>query len=96
MPVSYFPEGTPWSLSLGKMLKAEKITVTLTRVSDGTLWRFSKKAADGDFYISNEAYGQEGCIIFNPKGIGRCNAGDRFRVNITGAGKEICYEVNFF
>ena len=96
MPVSYFPEGTPWSLSLGKMLKAEKITVTLTRVSDGTIWRFSKKAADGDFYISNEAYGQEGCIIFNPKGIGRCNAGDRFRVNITGAGKEICYEVNFF
>ena len=45
---------------------------------------------------ANEAYGQEGCIIFNPKGIGRCNAGDRFRVNITGAGKEICYEVNFF
>ena len=96
MPVSYFPEGTPWSLSLGKTLKAEKITVTLTRVSDGTIWRFSKKVADGDFYISNEAYGQEGCIIFNPKGIGRCNAGDRFRVNITGAGKEICYEVNFF
>lgn len=96
MPTSYFPEGTPWSLSLGKKLNAEKITVTLTRLSDNKVWKFSNKKSDGQFYVCNEAYGQKGCIIFNPNSIGRCNSGDKFRVEITGAGKDINYNVNFF
>ena len=96
MPVSYFPEGTPWSLSLGKVLNSEKIKVTLTRLSDNKVWNFSKKQADGDFYVNNDGYGQKGCIIFNPKNIGHCKSGDRFIVKVSGAGKGISYSVNFF
>ena len=96
MPVSYFPEGTPWSLSLGKVLNSEKIKVTLTRLSDNKVWNFSKKQADGDFYVNNDGYGQKGCIIFNPKNIGHCKSGDKFIVKVSGAGKEISYIVNFF
>lgn len=96
MPVSYFPEGTPWSLSLGKVLNSEKIKVTLTRLSDNKIWNFSKKQADGAFYVNNDGYGQKGCIIFNPKNIGHCKSGDKFIVKVSGAGKEISYIVNFF
>lgn len=96
MPVSYFPEGTPWSLSLGKVLNSEKIKVTLTRLSDNKVWNFSKKQADGAFYVNNDGYGQKGCIIFNPKNIGHCKSGDKFIVKVSGVGKEISYSVNFF
>lgn len=96
MPVSYFPEGTPWSLSLGKVLNSEKIKVTLTRLSDNKIWNFSKKQADGAFYVNNDGYGQKGCIIFNPKNIGHCKSGDKFIVKVSGVGKEISYSVNFF
>lgn len=96
MPVSYFPEGTPWSLSLGKVLNSEKIKVTLTRLSDNKIWNFSKKQADGAFYVNNDGYGQKGCIIFNPKNIGHCKSGDKFIVKVSGVGKEISYIVNFF
>lgn len=96
MPVSYFPQGTPWSLFLGKVLNSEKIKVTLTRLSDNKVWNFSKKQADGAFYVNNDGYGQKGCIIFNPKNIGHCKSGDKFIVKVSGAGKEISYIVNFF
>ena len=96
MPVSYFPEGTLWSLSLGKVLNSEKIKVTLTRLSDNKVWNFSKKQADGAFYVNNDGYGQKGCIIFNPKNIGHCKSGDKFIVKVSGVGKEISYSVNFF
>lgn len=96
MPVSYFPEGTPWSLSLGKVLNSKKIKVTLTRLSDNKVWNFSKKQADGAFYVNNDGYGQKGCIIFNPKNIGHCKSGDKFIVKVSGVGKEISYSVNFF
>lgn len=96
MPVSYFPQGTPWSLSLGKVLNSEKIKVTLTRLSDNKVWNFSKKQADGAFYVNNDGYGQKGCIIFNPKNIGHCKSGDKFIVKVSGVGKEISYIVNFF
>lgn len=96
MPITYFPEGTPWSLSLGKKLNASKVSVTLTRLSDGRVWSFSKKSADGDFYVNNDGYGQYGCIIFNPENIGACHAGEEFRVNVSGVGKKISYTVSFF
>lgn len=95
-PISYFPEGTPWSLSLGKTLNAQKIKVTLTRLSDGKVWNFSKKNSDGEFYVNNDAYGQTGCIIFRPSSLHACHSGDVFRVEVTGAGKTIRYKVNFF
>ena len=96
MPVSYFPEGTPWSFSPGREVDASKISVKLTRLSDRKVWRFSEKSADGRFYVNNEGYGQKGCIIFDPSDIGACSAGDVYSVQITGAGKKISYTVNFF
>lgn len=96
MPTSYFPEGTPWSISLGKKLNAKNVSVVLTRLSDGKEWNFSNRSADGDFYVNNDGYGQYGCIIFNPEGLGECQDGDSFSVTISGAGKKISYNVNFF
>lgn len=96
-PTSYFPDGTPWSLSLGKKLNAGKISVELTRLSDGHRWTFSKSSADGDFYVNNDGYGQYGCIIFNPNNLIGCRDGDSFRVDVSGVGKStISYTVNFF
>ena len=96
MPVVYFNNIYPWSISMGYKVDASKIKVKLTRISDKKTWNFSKSKSDGYFNVNNEHYGQVGCIIFRPKNIGGYYAGDRFRVTITGLKKQVSYEVSFF
>ena len=98
MPVEYFGEEYPWSISMDYVLNDSDVKVTLTRVNDGRSWSFSKAASDGDFYVDNGWYGQRGCIIFRPdKGIKKYNAGDIFKVDITGLSQgDVSYTVNFF
>lgn len=107
MPLEYF-EGTElnmssgfsslpaWSVSTGEVLDASEVKVTLTRKSDGKTWKFSKAKADGDFYVENSLYGQQGCVIFRPKKLDDIEPGDRFRVQVTGIPQELDYTVNFF
>ena len=97
MPVSYFTPDSPWSISLGKVLNPKNITVTMTRVNDGQVWKFSSSGSNGEFFVNNNGYGQKGCIIFRPSGLTSYNDGDIFNVSIKGAGNEkIEYSVNFF
>lgn len=98
MPVEYFAENYPWSYSVGHTVNANDIHVTLTRFRDYKTWRFSTASADGDFYVSNNSYGQTGCIIFRPtlNSLDDYRNGDSFQVTITGAGSVISYNVDFF
>ncbi|MDE7477000.1 MAG: InlB B-repeat-containing protein, partial [Lachnospiraceae bacterium] len=99
MPVDYFHENYPWSVSTGERLQASDIKVTLTRKSDGKEWNFSEALSDGDFYVDNGDYGQKGCIIFRPEAsdMKAYADGDTFQVEITKNGKKyIDYRVNFF
>lgn len=99
MPISYFSEEMPWSISMGQNIDAENIKVTLTRVSDNKIWTFSTAKSDGDFYVDNGNYGQVGCIIFRPKqdSIDGYKDGDTYNVKITGLPDgNLSYSVYFF
>ena len=95
MPIEYFDDVYPWSVSMGSEVNKDSITVTLTKVSDGRTWTFSSGSADGYFNVNNGNYGQTGCIIFRPDGVSY-SAGDSFRVTIDGLGTPVSYTVNFF
>lgn len=95
-PTSFFDKNSAWSISLGEKLDASSVVVSLVRIKDYKIWTFSSASADGNFYVNNQNYGQEGCIIFKPKNLGSISAGDRFLVYILYNDKNISYEVNFF
>ena len=67
MPIEYFGNDYPWSVSTDETLKASEIRVTLTRESDGKKWSFSKDSADGDFYVYSDNSAQKSNIIFRPE-----------------------------
>ncbi len=97
MPVEYFNEEFPWSVSMGEAVTASEIQVTLTRVSDGTEWNFSESSADGSFYVNNDGYGQKGCIIFRPDSINGYEPGEEYQVSIAGLEDgTLNYSVEFF
>ncbi len=98
MPLQYFNASDPWSLSFGKALTADGISVSLVRARDGKTWSFSTAAADGDFAVENSAYGQRGCVIFRPDGLDGIAEGDVFDVSVTdgAAGEVTRYTVRFF
>ena len=97
MPIQYFGAGQAWSWSLGSAIEdSSAVSVTLTRKTDGSVWRFTNSAGDGELYIDNDAYGQAGCVIFLPKSIGGYEAGDVFDVRIDGTGAPVSYTVSFF
>lgn len=96
MPLEFFGDSYPWSISMGRELNADKVKVVLTRKKDGKKWTFSKNNSKyGYFNVENNNYGAKGCIIFRPNNISY-RSGDQFQVKITGAGKAISYQVNFF
>ena len=97
MPIEYFDDHYPWSVSTGRVLDPNKVKVTLTRISDKKKWTFSAGSkGSGYFNVNNAGYGLQGCIIFRPDGIHYKN-GDKFKVKITGlpTGK-LEYKVEFF
>ena len=97
MPVELFSAGDAWSISFGRQLSETGIAVTLTRTSDGRVWNFDSSKADGKFLVSNENYGQTGCVIFRPNKIRSYQAGSSYSVLITENGQTIAdYTVSFF
>lgn len=95
MPVEYFGNTYPWSISMGSNVDSSSVKVTLTRKSDNKKWTFSKSSADGYFNVENSNYGQKGCIIFRPASI-TYQPGDQFMVEISGLEQKVSYSVNFF
>ena len=98
MPLQYFSANDPWSVSFGRTLNADRVSVSLIRVRDGRTWNFSSAAADGNFAVENSAYGQKGCVIFRPSGLEGLVEGDTFNVSITDGetGELTRYTVHFF
>lgn len=96
MPTGYFDTRFPWSISMGRSVDKNSVHVTLTRVNDNATWNFSAGGSNGYFNVNNGGYGQSGCIIFRPDGVGQYQAGDTFKVAITGSGINLSYTVNFF
>ena len=99
MPIEYFGNDYPWSVSTDEILKASEIRVTLTRESDGKKWNFSKDSADGDFYVYSDNSAQKSNIIFRPEtsDITAYEDEDSFQVEISKNKKPyISYTVQFF
>lgn len=99
MPIEYFGNDYPWSISTNETLKASEIGVTLTRKSDGKKWNFSKDSADGDFYVHSDNSAQKSSIIFRPEtsDITAYEDEDSFQVEISKNKKPyISYIVHFF
>ena len=95
-PTSLFASDSAWSISVGEEVNASTAVVSVLRMSDYKTWVFSSVSAKGDFYVNNQSYGQEGCIIFRPEGLGKIKPGDRFSVYVSYNKKSISYEVSFF
>lgn len=97
-PLSYFTINSPWSISLGKDLDESQVSVSLVRLrgNDSHVWNFNSLLADGDFYVSNAAYGQKGCIIFRPEGIDEYREDDFYYVSVTIGEENFNYNVTFF
>lgn len=97
MPTEYFTSDHPWSVSIGGIDDTSKIQVVLKNVKTGKTWNFSSEKSDGGFYVDDGGYGDDGCVIFRPKGVKEFKAGDCYSVNITGINDgSISYNVNFF
>ncbi len=95
MPIQYFENNYPWSLSLGYSNIGD-VSVKLERKADGQAWNFASGSSDGELYISKEGYGSPGAIIFRPKDIS-IQAGDTYTVTVNiGSSTTIQYTVNFF
>ena len=96
MPMGYFANSDPWSISMAQSVDVNTASVQLVRLSDGRTWNFSKAdQSDGYFNVNNDAYGDPGCIIFRPNDISY-TAGDSFAVTVGGLSKTVKYQVNFF
>ena len=95
-PVDYFSSAViPWTISSISISNASNIRVTLTRVKDGKVWNFSGAES---YSTSAQKYFNAGSdyIVFRPDEIDAYRDGDKFHVEITGAGSDISYDVNFF
>ncbi|MCL2023614.1 MAG: chitobiase/beta-hexosaminidase C-terminal domain-containing protein [Oscillospiraceae bacterium] len=97
MPASFFDAAYPWSLSVGEDLSGRKISVTVTRKSNGQKWNFVTlgDSSAGYFNVDNGTYGQQGCVIFRPDGV-VVAPGESYDVSISGTPQPIAYTVNFF
>ncbi len=98
MPLEYFEQRSPWSVSLGESVDASEIQVRLTRKKNGKVWNFPSDSDEGQFYVNNESYGERGCIIFKPNLYGdRYEADEQFEVEILKNGETYMeYTVTFF
>ncbi len=94
MPTELFESSYPWSYSVGRVVNASNLKVSLTRISDGQTWQFSAGGSNGFFSVENSYFGQAGCIIFRPDNI-NYNSGDVFNVAISGD-VSANYFVSFF
>ena len=92
MPIEFFNDNFPWSLSTNKVLK-KKVKVTITNKITKEITKFEDITPD-KFAVENSGYGQVGCIIFRPNF--KYSEGDSFRVDVNCTDFSVSYDVNFF
>ena len=92
MPIEFFGDNYPWSLSTGQILK-KKVKVTITNKKTNKVTTFDRITND-IFAIDNDAIGLAGCVIFRPNF--KYKDGDSFRVDVNCTDFAVSYDVNFF
>ena len=92
MPIEFFGDNYPWSLSTGQILK-KKVKVTITNKKTNKVTTFDRITND-IFAIDNDAIGLAGCVIFRPNF--KYKDGDSFRVDVNCTDFSVSYDVNFF
>ena len=92
MPIEFFGDNYPWSLSVNKVLN-KKVKVSITDKKTNKVTKFENISND-KFVVNNENYGQPGCIIFRPNF--KYSDGDSFRVDVNCTDFSVSYDVNFF
>ena len=96
MPLELWQDGATWSASFGRTLDRENVTVSISSNNGSETWEISDNGGDGSLSVSNENYGQPGCVMFTPKSI-QCKAGESYHVIIKENGTLLAeYDVNFF
>lgn len=112
-PTNLFGKAVPWSVTLNPSIYAtpseSQVTVTLTRESDGKVWRLnsasgSHSSPSGSFLVVDTGgYGDIGnCIIFHPQSSSVGTYDGIYTVDITGlytvdgTPAQLHYQVDFF
>lgn len=98
MPLDYFSDSDPWSVTGVKINDVSKVKVTLVRTGDNKTWTFSQSTKTIDI---NSGYfscskGDNSIVTFKPNGV-TYGPGDKFSVKIAGTVEgTISYTVSFF
>lgn len=96
-PIEYFDEDSVWSISLKDVYSVrDKIKVILTDLNSQKNWEFSTYSKTGLFGAEAACSAREDFIYFRPEEVLSYQAGDSYKVEITGLSEPISYTVNFF
>ena len=98
MPLDYFSDSDPWSVSGVKINDIAKVKVTLVRTRDNQTWTFSgsTKTIDINSGYFSCSKGDDSIVTFKPNGV-TYEPGDKFSVKIAGTAEgTIAYTVSFF
>ena len=96
-PIEYFDEDSVWSISLKDVYSVQdKIKVILTDLNSQKNWEFSTYSKTGLFGLGAKSSAREDFIYFRPEEVLSYQAGDSYKVEITGLSEPVSYTVNFF
>ena len=64
MPIEFFNDNFPWSLSTNRTL-TKNVKVIITNKKTNEITKF-EKLTPNKFSVENSLFGQVGCVIFRP------------------------------
>ena len=87
-PLSWFEAKTAWSVTLNRKVfdecNPDSVSVIMTRIDDGKMWRFGHEGNDGYFEVAPNNVAYDECLIFCPDDIKRYTPGETWRVDVHG------------
>ena len=104
-PLSWFEAKTAWSVTLNgnvfRKCSPERVSVIMTRLNDGKIWKFGKAGNDGYFEVAPNNVAYDECLIFCPDNIKSYGNGEYWQVEVSGLTRKnggagsFTYTVNF-
>ncbi|MBQ7169288.1 MAG: CAP domain-containing protein [Synergistaceae bacterium] len=87
-PLDWFEAKTAWSVTLNSNVfgkcEPERVSVRMTRLSDGRVWNFGRAGNDGYFAVCPDNVAYDECLIFCPDDIKSYSNGEYWRVEVDG------------
>lgn len=87
-PLDWFESKTAWSVTLNsnvfRKCNPERVSVKMTRLTDGRVWDFGRAGNDGYFEIAPDNVAYDECLIFCPDNIKSYGNGEYWRVEVDG------------